>query len=189
MSRSDRPLSTSDFSKEIIARLGQKPKKLPVVSYPEVGSSVPSAERNVGADPSLRLRLKQRESVKKECVGVDVFVDFWDSSREPSEQPEALAELLQTQCKGSKLELQMISNRGMSVWPRGLKETFCVDHWRCRFVAARSEDVREDKGVAHKDIVDLLSRMATGSVDFIKTEGLFTFDGEPGYSLGQGQKI
>lgn len=30
-------------------------------------------------------------------------------------------------------------------------------------------------------------RLARDGVDFIKTEHLCTFDGEPGYSLGQGQ--
>lgn len=29
--------------------------------------------------------------------------------------------------------------------------------------------------------------MGTQGIDFIKTEGLFSFDGERGYSLGQGQ--
>jgi isocitrate dehydrogenase len=29
--------------------------------------------------------------------------------------------------------------------------------------------------------------MVQAGVDVIKTENLYTFDGEPGYSLGQGQ--
>jgi len=29
--------------------------------------------------------------------------------------------------------------------------------------------------------------VADAGVDFIKTEGLYDFDGKPGYTLGQGQ--
>ena len=35
--------------------------------------------------------------------------------------------------------------------------------------------------------VDLLSRIQSGGVDFVKIESLYNFDGQPGYSLGQGQ--
>jgi isocitrate dehydrogenase len=75
----------------------------------------------------------------------------------------------------------MITNRGVKVWPGGLPETFCTDHWRCRFMAA------PDKQFNHAMIAELLGRLARAGVDFIKTETLCTFDGEAGYSLGQGQ--
>ena len=29
--------------------------------------------------------------------------------------------------------LTMITNRGIKVWPNGFEETYCTDHWRCRF--------------------------------------------------------
>ena len=74
----------------------------------------------------------------------------------------------------------MISNRGVVVWPQGLPETFCTDHWRCRFMAAEGSGRKAD-------IIDLLAQMATQGVDFIKTEHLYTFDGQPGFSVGQGQ--
>ena len=78
------------------------------------------------------------------------------------------------------LSLTMITNRGVKVWPDGLPETFCTDHGRCRFM--------NDGGtVSLADIVALSHRAAEGGVDFIKTEHLCTFDGEPGFSLGQGQ--
>ena len=31
------------------------------------------------------------------------------------------------------LKLQMITNRGVKVYPNGNPHTFCTDHWRCRF--------------------------------------------------------
>jgi isocitrate dehydrogenase len=36
-------------------------------------------------------------------------------------------------------------------------------------------------------VADLLKTLSAQQIDFIKTEGLYTFDGQPGFSLGQGQ--
>ena len=36
-------------------------------------------------------------------------------------------------------------------------------------------------------IIALLGRLAEAGLDFIKTEHLYTFDGKPGFSLGQGE--
>ena len=80
------------------------------------------------------------------------------------------------------LQLQMITNRGVKVWPGGFPETFCTDHWRCRFMAGT------DSGeVAQRDIVALLGALTDAGVDVIKTENLCTFDGVKGFALGQGQ--
>jgi isocitrate dehydrogenase len=76
----------------------------------------------------------------------------------------------------------MITNRGQKVYPGGVPETFCVDHWRCRFQPGRPGDP-----VTPTQVIELLGRLAGAGLPFIKTEGLFTFDGEPGFSLGQGQ--
>jgi isocitrate dehydrogenase len=76
----------------------------------------------------------------------------------------------------------MITNRGVKVWPEGFPETFCTDHWRCRFIAHTPEYI-----VTHQDIITLLLRITQGGVDVIKTENLCTFDGEQGFALGQGQ--
>lgn len=78
-------------------------------------------------------------------------------------------------------ELVMISNRGVKVWPDGLPETFCTDHWRCRYMA------NPGKQFSKALIIDLLQNLLNEGVDFIKTEHLYNFDGAPGYSLGQGQ--
>jgi isocitrate dehydrogenase len=46
---------------------------------------------------------------------------------------------------------------------------------------------RPGKQLTKAMIAELLARMAGRGIDFIKTEHLFTIDGKPGYSLGQGQ--
>ena len=83
--------------------------------------------------------------------------------------------------EGGGFALQVITNRGVKVWPQGMPETFCTDHWRCRFLPT------EGSNASHKDVIHLLENVETAGLDFIKMENLYTFDGEPGFSLGQGQ--
>ncbi|HKP47143.1 MAG TPA: hypothetical protein VJT50_11130, partial [Pyrinomonadaceae bacterium] len=86
-----------------------------------------------------------------------------------------------TKLNGEGVKLEMMSNRGVKVWPGGHAETFCSDHWRCRFLSESAGAI-----VAHPQIVGLLNRFAGAGFDFIKTENLYNFDGERGYSLDQG---
>jgi isocitrate dehydrogenase len=69
----------------------------------------------------------------------------------------------------------------VKVRPNGLPETFCTDHWRVRYMAG------EGKSLNNTTIAELLRRLALAGTDFVKMEGLYTFDRKPGYSLGQGQ--
>ena len=109
----------------------------------------------------------------KQLVGIDVFVDSTGSVEELASQLR--------QDESGLIELGMITNRGVKVWPQGLSETFCTDHWRCRFMA------RPNKQFNPAMIVELLRTLHRAGIDVIKTENLYTFDGEPGFSLGQGQ--
>jgi isocitrate dehydrogenase len=59
------------------------------------------------------------------------------------------------------------------------------DHWPCCLVGV--DEAGERRTVTHADIVALLANLEAGGLDFIKTENLCTFDGEPGFALGQGQ--
>ncbi|WBL36835.1 NADP-dependent isocitrate dehydrogenase [Tepidiforma flava] len=152
-------VGTRAFADAVIARLGQEPAHLRPVSYAAGGAFTPPA-------------LKPQPPAKKETIGVDVFV------HDPAATPDALAARLQ-QHEGDGLRLTMITNRGVKVWPEGLPETFCTDHWRCRFMA--------DGATSHAAIVGLLGRLAGAGIDFIKTEHLCTFDGEAAFSKGQGE--
>ncbi len=154
-------VGTSEFADAVIARLGETPTTLRAVNYP------------AHSEP-IKITLKPRAKASKELVGIDVFVDSNDPVETLAKQLEANA--------GPDLQLVMISNRGQKVYPGGVPETFCVDHWRCRFQA-----IPVGNPVTYDQIIDLLGRLSTAGLPFIKTEGLFTFDGEPGFSLGQGQ--
>lgn len=154
-------VGTREFADRVIERLGQLPQKFAPVSYAKGG-------KTMNLKP-----VERRAPAKKETVGFDVFVNWRGEADE-------LARKLQS-CELSNLELAMITNRGVKVWPGGLPETFCTDHWRCRFMG------RDGVAVSHATLVELLGKVAAGGLDFIKTENLCTFDGEPGFSLGQGQ--
>jgi isocitrate dehydrogenase len=158
-------VGTKEFADAVIERLGQKPGTLEPVTY-EGGAGIPKA--------SDAIRTK---AAKKELQGVDVFLDWVDDNRDP----DSLGDRLSKASNGD-LELTMITNRGLKVWPKGAPETFCTDHWRCRFMSTTSGAV-----VTQQQIIDLLQRVHDQGFNIIKTEQLYTFDGEPGFSLGQGQ--
>ena len=160
---SKQKVGTNEFATAVIERLGQTPQILKARKY------------KAGDAQTLTSKAAASAAAKKELVGVDVFLDWTNGS--PNDLGGKLSEL-----SGEGLKLTMISNRGVKVWPEGHAETFCSDHWRCRF---RSES--GDGAVSHAQVISLLSRVANAGYDFIKTEGLYTFDGERGFSLDQGE--
>jgi isocitrate dehydrogenase len=163
--RTTKTVGTAGFARAVIERLGQKPQHFAAVSYSN------PAPAKVDAKP---LYVRSAPS-KKHIVGVDVFLHHTQS------MPEPLG-VAMTALGTERLKLQMITNRGVKVFPGGFPETFCTDHWRCRFI------VKNEGGeISHRDIIDLLAKVTDAGFDVIKTENLCTFDGERGFALGQGQ--
>lgn len=161
---SSRKVWTSEFAKEVILRLGQTPRQLRPVSFQSTESM-------------RKILLGKKEKSKKELKGVDVFIDWDQDDRNPRKIGDRLKK-----SGTDKMSLKMITNRGVKVYPDGFPETFCTDHWRCRFVG------KDEKAVLkNEDIIDLLASIHQNGFDFIKTEHLYTFNGERGYSLGQGE--
>lgn len=156
---------TAEFADAVIARLGEEPKKLPKVAY-----------QHQARDTRAPLDLSPVEPREKKLVGVDVFV------HDRMTTAPQLAERLQ-QLEDEAFHLKMITNRGVKVWPDGFPETFCTDHWRCRFLINESF-ADESSNMA---VLLLLQAAAKAGVDVVKTENLYTFDGERSYSLGQGE--
>ena len=79
------------------------------------------------------------------------------------------------------IALSMITNRGIKVWPGGFEETFCTDHWRCRYKPTANGKI------SNSDIPRLMNLAIEHGIDVIKTENLYAFDGADSFSLGQGQ--
>src|ERR1043165_174757 len=128
-------VGTKEFGQAVVQRLGKKPNTLKAVAYKQNGDEGQFAEETI---------IKERSDTRKDLVGVDVFLDWMKGS------PENLGEAL-TGVTPDDLKLTMISNRGVKVWPGGKSETFCSDHWRCRFMAQNGGNVD------HQQIITLLS--------------------------------
>lgn len=153
-------VGTRAFGDAVIERLGSVPAQFEVAQFSRKG---------------IQIQVPTQPTRRKELVGIDVFIDWSESRRDPSVIGDALRKL-----DGDGLVLKLITNRGVVVYPGGFPETFCTDHWRCRFIG--SEGV-----VRHSQISRLMGRIADAGFDFIKTEHLYTFDGERAYSLAQGE--
>ncbi len=153
-------LGTREFAEAIIARLGQRPEQLKAVDY-----------RN---DSRIELKpLAERPAAHKELVGVDIFLH--------QKRPDASGLGAQLQPLGSpRLALSVITNRGVKVWPNGFPETSCVDHWRCRFLAAPGQSID------FAELLALQTRLSLAGFEPIKTENLYHFDGAPGFAAVHG---
>jgi isocitrate dehydrogenase len=159
---SKKKVGTRAFAEAVIERLGQIPATFPPAHFTNEG---------------IHIQLPQHPPARKQLVGVDVFIDWDEADRNPDVIGDALRKV-----DGDGLRLKLITNRGVKVYPEGLEDIFCTDHWRCRFVAT------SEKGVCtHSQISSLMLRVANAGFDFIKTEHLYTFNGERAYSLAQGE--
>lgn len=163
--KSIKKVGTDEFADAIIERLGQKPQHFEPIEY-----------QNSQQEEKLNAP-KIRTTEKKQLVGIDVYLDWYDQEGDV----QILGKKLQETANGA-LQLQMVSSRGLKVYPgKNLPKPF-GDHWRCRFVPTNSE-----KKTTHKAIIELLTKLNEAGLDFIKTEHLYSFDDKLGFSLGQGE--
>jgi isocitrate dehydrogenase len=156
-------VGTKEFGDAIVARLGQEPQKLKPARYIAVAKQADRA--GAAARP-----LPQRD-----LVGIDLF--FYN----PPGDPEGFGHRAEG-LNGGGLKLIMVSNRGVKVYPDGLKDTLTCDHWRVRFQSDSADPL-----VSYQQVIDLMQRANSSGFEIIKTEGLYNFDGKAGFSLSQGQ--
>lgn len=160
-------VGTQAFADAVIARLGQKPTHFKAADYK------PGAYAKIECYGG-----EARPTSKKELIGVDIFID------NPTDIPaNELAAKLAPLSKA--MELQVITSRGLKIWPNSTIDTPYLRHCCCRFQS--DKDIKQLKTIRHADIIDLLSQIDTIGIDVIKTENLYTFDGEIGFTLAQGQ--
>jgi isocitrate dehydrogenase len=162
--KSKQKVGTKEFAEAVAVRVGQLPQTLKAARYK-------AAEK---APAAAKAPERTQTRARKDLVGVDVFLDWTEGTA--NDLGDELSKL-----NGDGTRLEMMSNRGVKVWPGGHAETFCSDHWRCRFLSDN-----DGRGVSHSQIISLLNRFEKAGFDFIKTENLYNFDGERGYSLDQG---
>ena len=159
---SAKKVGTKEFAEEVVKRLGQKPAKLKVAAY---SSSTEKEAKN------FVYEIKTKE--KKSLVGLDVFIDMNVNSAH-----DVAAKI--NPIDAGPMVLRTISSKGLKLWPRDDSFFMNSDHWCCRFMPDSGE-------ITHQDITNLLSKLASAKIDFIKVENLYNFDGKPGYSLAQGE--
>jgi isocitrate dehydrogenase len=157
---SKQKVGTKEFGEAVVARLGKTPHTLKAVHY----SEAPAKAARAGE--------ASKAAAKVTIEGIDVYVAW------PSLDTKSLATAVQ-KAAGDGLDLIMIDNRGVKVWPDGMAETLCTDAYRCRFASKASTTA--------KQTVALLNRVLDQGVEIVKTETLRNFDGTPGYTLAQGQ--
>lgn len=156
-------LSTSEFADAVIANLGKKPATL----------------KEASADDFHQMRMPTHDERTlsarvKELIGVDVFVEWEEGC------PKDLGEKL-TAITPEGMELNVVANRGMKVYPMPNDDQQIIgDSWCCRF---RGKNGNADNG----QIQTLLANISNAGIDWVKVENLYTFDGERGFSLLQGE--
>ena len=160
--RSTRLVGTQDFASAVIERLGEEPGTLRVRRYTGGG---------------LHIAARPIPQQTKTLEGIDIFTEWADGDR----NPKRLGAELEAASAPLGWKLKMLTNRGVKVYPGGFPETFLTDHWRCRFLR------QDERDATFEQIVELLTAVGGTSSEVIKTEHLYRFDGERGYSLGQGE--
>ena len=165
-SHSTEKLSTSEFADKVIENLGEKPKNLKASSF----------SKNAG---KIGVQPYQRKMQKQVLVGVDAFINW------PEDDSNKIGEALD-KLEVNGIKLKMITNRGVKVYPDGMEETYCTDHWRCRFIASDSTTGKYH-GIEYDQVLTLLNTIHKSGFEVIKTENLYEFDGKRGFSLGQGE--
>lgn len=156
---SKKSVGTKEFAEAVVKNLDKRPHTLKAVDY--------------AAAPRQKHFVDHKSSpVKKDLVGVDVFI-----------QSDGEAEALAKQVKKALpqgLQLTMIGNRGVRVWPEKHPETICSDCWRCRIMSVEAGGL-----VAHQQIADLLKNLSGQKIDFVQTQNLCCFDGKAAYTVAQ----
>jgi len=156
-------VGTKAFTQAVIERLGQQPLQFKPVTL------------NHDAKP-ITVKVSEKKAMEKQIVGVDVFLDWAESDKNPN----VLGHLFQT-IETPHLVLNMISNRGVVVFPNGHPSTYCTNHWRCRFTNKSSGKLE------FAEVLELQKKINEAGLQVIKTENLYLLNQQKGYSVSQGE--
>lgn len=154
------PASTSAFADRVISNLGRRSQYCPASRHAPLVLPEPPATTGPEAE--------------QVDAGIDVFIQWKGAA-------EDLPQILNSVVKGLPFRLVMISNRGLKVYPGPVPEASMVDHWRCRFAVFPSD---ADMSIAA--VTGLITRISNVA-RWCHVERLQMLDGEPGFSLAQGQ--
>ena len=174
---SKKKVGTKEFTQAVIANLGQKPSQLPVAEFSATAKKT-----------EIKSEKKAVVVSTKSLIGFDLFIDW------QKDFADLLASL--KQMESEKLEVKMISAKGLLLWP--LLDQHMMPNYNkgltvLRFIGkgitgkSSNEILDATKSISHQDIIEMLSVLNEKKFDFVKYEGLYLFDGKPGYTSGQGE--
>ncbi len=172
---SRRKVGTKEFAKAIVANLGQKPQKLKQAEYRISNNNNKKIVNATNICDNITINKK----IKKELVGVDIFLQ---ANIVAIDQLGRLIEKVNS-LELDSIVLSTVSAKGLKLWPNSIiLAEILSDHWCFRFM-------RKDKNkiMIFEQIIDLLKKLVAISVEVIKVENLYLFDGVAGFSLAQGE--
>ena len=151
--RSKQKVGTKEFADAVVKNLGKAPETLKTASY---GAAKPHKTPKLTTTSPLR-----------QLVGIDAFIFHRGKLQ------DFLSKIQHINI--GNLRLKLVSNRGVKVWPEGQPETFCIEQWRCRFVAD------DNRPCGQGDVIQVLHALDRVGIEVIKSEGLYLVDGAPGF--------
>ncbi len=170
-------LGCAEFTQKIIENLGEKPTQLKIANF-----SNSTKKTEIKAENSVEI------SEKKSLIGFDLFID-WQSDFD-----QLLANL--KTMESENLEIKMISSKGLLLWPlsdKHMMPNYTKGLTVLRFVGkgitgkSSNEIIDSNKTISQENIVEMLTILNEKKFDFVKYEGLYLFNGKPGYTSGQGE--
>ena len=153
-------VGTKEFAQAIVKYLGQRPSHLKPISYKQDKKITPLITEHYS-----------KES-KRDLIGFDAFVYSKSLAEEFIKKSEALTQI--------PLQLKMITNRGVKIWPEGHPETSCIEQFRLRFTHKE-----KNHPITHRDILAVMEKLQDTNFDVIKTENLYMIDGIAGFSSSE----
>ncbi len=153
-----KPTGTIEFADAIISNLGRESTSKGARDFRAVKIPAATSEVQVVKTQSRRV------------TGIDVFI-------ESSLQPAELAEGLKDVVAGTTVSLQMIGNRGNTVYPvEDDRSVTLVDQYRCRFMKQDRND-----NLTNAEILSLLTKIGEEHI-WMHVEKLQQFDGVDAFS-------
>ncbi|MBI5274088.1 MAG: NADP-dependent isocitrate dehydrogenase [Chlamydiales bacterium] len=154
-------VGTQEFTNAVIQRLGKGPAHFKEVFYHRAKKSFFNHHA-----------MKQQPTVR-ELVGIDIFI-YSELGQEAF-----IKKMLNINIDGFTIDL--ISNRGVRIYPNGQPETFCIDQYRVRFLLKEKE-----VPFTQAHLIHILKLLDKNKIDIVKVVNLYQFDGAPGYSQAKG---
>lgn len=160
---SNHPVSTTEYGKAIIENTLSIEDNHPEIVNLKGVKITESTNKNTTDKPVI---ITHRKAKDIQCVGVDIFI-------ESNDQAEIIAQQVNSKL-GNGFKLEIISNRGIGVYPDYSKYTECINSYIVR-IKAQGETSEEE---LLKLCLQLQPVVKISSIEMLRN-----YDGKAGYSV------